>query len=287
MNKQPQRIEYIPINKIRVTNPRARNMITFQSIVSNIGKVGLKKPITVTRRAPDADGTEYDLGCGEGRLKALVALGETMVPAIVINATPEQRHLISLVENIARRRPSTLELVREVRSLMNRGYNSPAIAAKIGKHRTYVQNVVRLLRKGEEKLIGQVEAGILPLGIAVKIAGAASQDVQKALNEAYESGDLRGSKFRAVQSLVTRRFAKGPGVAEKSKNVSGKDIVREYEKHTQRHRALVRRAGIVAQRLALLRASMKRLLTDEHFVTLLRAESLHQLPQALTNKRLA
>jgi ParB family chromosome partitioning protein len=43
-------------------------MITFQGIVSNIGKVGLKKPITVTRRAPDADGTEYDLGCGEGRL---------------------------------------------------------------------------------------------------------------------------------------------------------------------------------------------------------------------------
>jgi ParB family chromosome partitioning protein len=218
---------------------------------------------------------------GQGRIEAVTALGKTTIPAIVIDASPEERHLMSLVENIARRRPSNLELVREVRSLMERGYNSPAIADKLGMHRTYIHHIVRLLRKGEDRLIAQVEAGTVPLGVAVRIATASSKEVQEALNEAYESGALRGGKFRAVQLLIARRFAKTANTADKV--VSSRDIVREYEKQTQRHRALVRRAGVVAQRLALLTTAMKQLLSDDHFVTLLRAESLDQLPEPLVS----
>jgi ParB family chromosome partitioning protein len=286
MTQEPQRIESIPINEIRVVNPRSRSRKTFQNIVANIGMVGLKTPITVSRRMEDADGTKYDLVCGQGRLEALVALGETTIPAIVIEAPAEQRYLMSLVENIARRRPSNTELIREVRSLLERGYNSPAIAAKIGMHRTYVHNVVRLLRKGEDRLVTHVEAGTLPISVAVKIAGASSKDVQKALNDAYESGDLRGGKFLAVQALIARRFAKNRDVADEPRKVSSKDMVREYEKETHRHRALVRRAGIIAQRLVLLSSAMRQLLADDHFVTLLRAESLDRFPEALA-KRLA
>jgi ParB family transcriptional regulator, chromosome partitioning protein len=284
LTQQLQHIEWIPISEIRIANPRARNKITFQNIVVNIGNVGLKKPITVCRREPAADGTAYDLACGQGRIEALVALGESKVPAIVIEANKEQRHLISLVENIARRRPSNTELVREVRNLTDRGYSPSSIADKLGLHITYINNVVRLLRKGEDKLIAEVEAGTLPLSVAVKIAGASSKAVQKALNDAYESGDLRGGKFRAVQKLIARRFAKTRSDPAKAKAVSSKDIVREYQKQTQRQVALVRRAAIVAQRLALLRSAMKRLLSDDHFVTLLRAESLDRLPEALAKR---
>ena len=209
-----------------------------------------------------------------------------MIPAIVIDAPPAERYLMSLVENIARRRPSNSELVREVRSLLARGYTCPVIADKIGVHRTYINGVARLLRKGEEKLIAQVEAGLIPASVAVKIAGASGEKVQKALKEAYESGQLRGKKFRTVQALVARRFSEGRGSSSKAHEVSSKDIVREYEKQTQRHRALVQRAGTVAQRLALLTAVMKRLLSDDHFATLLRAESLDSLPAPLA-KRLA
>jgi ParB family chromosome partitioning protein len=86
-----------------------------------------------------------------------------------------------------------------------------------------------------------------------------------------------------VQLLVARRFAKTVNVIA-DKPVSARDIVREYEKQTQRHRDLVRRAGVVAQRLALLTAAMKQLLSNDHFVTLLRAESLDQLPERLVNR---
>jgi ParB family transcriptional regulator, chromosome partitioning protein len=78
MKEQLQRIESIPVSEIRIVNPRARNKITFQNIVANIGTVGLKKPITVARRKLDTtDGTRYDLAVGQGRMEAVTALGET------------------------------------------------------------------------------------------------------------------------------------------------------------------------------------------------------------------
>jgi ParB family chromosome partitioning protein len=282
-----QRIELIPISEIRVANPRSRNKVTFQTIVTSIDKVGLKKPVTLSRRDADTDGTHYDLVCGQGRLEAVAALGDTTVPAIVIDAPPKKRSIMSLIENVARRRPSNWELLREVRSLKGRGYKSKIIAEKIGCDVTYIDGIILLLRKGEEKLIAQVEAGTLPLSVAMKIASASNQEVQQALAEAYDKGDLRGEKLRAVQRLITQRFAKDHSAGSKpERKVTGKDLVREYERYVQRQKTLLRRASVVSQRLALLMSTLKRLRSDEHFVTLLRAESLEKLPEALS-KRLA
>lgn len=277
-----QRIELIPIREIRIVNPRERNMVTFSNIVANIDKVGLKKPITVTQRELEADGTRYDLAYGEGRLKAVESLGDATVPAIIVDASPQKRYLMSLVENIARHRPSNSDLVREVRSLLQRGHKNKAIAVKLGLDVTYINNIIRLLRKGENKLVAQVEAGAIPIGIAVQIACSSTADIQKALSEAYENGDLRGTKFRAAQALIARRFGKKQDAQSQAKPVSSKDLVREYERHTQRQRNLVRRANVVSDRLALLRSALARVFEDDHFVTLLRTESLPGLPDFLS-----
>lgn len=93
-----KKIEWIPIAEIRVVNPRSRNKIKFQLIVSSIEAVGLKKPITVSRRAIEPDGTRYDLVCGQGRMEAMTALGQSAIPAIVTEASREERYLMSLVE---------------------------------------------------------------------------------------------------------------------------------------------------------------------------------------------
>ena len=70
-----QRVEWIPLDRITIVNPRTRNKRVFKEIVDNIAQVGLKRPITVTRRM-EADGPFYDLVCGQGRLEAYRALGQ-------------------------------------------------------------------------------------------------------------------------------------------------------------------------------------------------------------------
>ena len=84
MNNPAPLVEMIPIDQINVLNPRMpQNKIIFQTIVSNISNLGLKRPITVARRAEANDGKPYDLVCGQGRLEAFIALGQTEIPAIV------------------------------------------------------------------------------------------------------------------------------------------------------------------------------------------------------------
>jgi len=110
-------IHSLPVDQINVPNPRSRNMTVFKAIVDSIRTLGLKRPITVTQRAPASDGTQYDLVCGEGRLNAFKVLGQTTIPAMIISVDPAERILMGLVENVARRRPSNIELLREVTAL--------------------------------------------------------------------------------------------------------------------------------------------------------------------------
>lgn len=115
-------VELIPVNQIRVSNPRVRDRRNFEEIVENISKVGLKRPITVSRRASAADGgSRYDLVCGQGRLEAFIELGQTEIPAIVIDASGPDCLVMSLVENCARRQHRAIDILQEVGTLRKRG----------------------------------------------------------------------------------------------------------------------------------------------------------------------
>lgn len=281
--KQDNIIE-IRIAEIYIANPRHRDKLVFDKIVNNIDQVGLKKPITVSERNEHADGTRYDLVCGQGRIEAFLALGQTTIPAIIIDAPREERFLMSLVENIARRPPGENDIVREIRTLRDRKYSSRDIAAKLGLHFTYISEIIRLLEHGEIDLIRSVEAGLIPLTVAASIAKGDDKEIQRVLADAYESGELRGQRLLRVRRIINQRHANSRG--EKStkqcrKDISVDSLVREYQEHTRQQRELVMRATSVHERLLILVASMSRLLTDEYFTTLLRAENMDTLPAVL------
>src|ERR1700692_2169591 len=209
MNPTGTDVQMIPIDQINILNPRSRDRIVFESIVSNISNVGLKRPITVARRPLPVDGKPYDLVCGQGRLEAFLALGQKEIPAIVIEATREDCFLMSLVENIARRRHSPLELLREIGNLRTRGYSVADIAKKIDLSRNYVSGIVHLLDHGEDRLIAAVEKGRIPLSVAIQISNADEAGVQRALSEAYDDQTLRGKKLFMVRRIIDQRNTNG------------------------------------------------------------------------------
>jgi ParB family chromosome partitioning protein len=270
----------IPIAEIRIVNPRSRNRVTFNAIKASIASVGLKKPITVHQRALEDDGTRYDLVCGQGRLESVRDLGDAMIDAIINDAPKDERYIMSLVENLARRSPCATDLLREVKRLNGQHYKPVTIAEKLGMDSSYISGIINLLRHGEDDLIKRVEAGGLPIDTAIKLATGGDADIQRALSEAYENGTLRGAKLRVVQQLVFRR--KGAKSMQPTKRpLTSADLLRTYEHHTQQQRALVRRSALITQRLAILTSSLRRLLVDEHLVTLLRAEGLRSVPDFL------
>jgi ParB family chromosome partitioning protein len=277
----------IPIEAIRVLNPRARNRRQHREIVDNIAAVGLKRPITVSCRKTE-NAVRYDLVCGEGRLEAFRMLGETEIPAVVIDVAEAECLVMSLVENIARRQHRSIDLMAEIGSLAKRGYGDAEIAEKIGCSRSWVNEVVLLLERGEERLVAAVEAGLIPIAMATEIAQAEGEEAQTILVEAYESGKIRGKKIAAIRRLLELRLkkkkgVKGGGLGQRSymKRLTADDLLRVYQREADRQRLLARKADFAQSRLLFIVEAMKDLLTDESFATLLRAEGLATMPQAL------
>jgi ParB family transcriptional regulator, chromosome partitioning protein len=289
MNDTAPMVQMIPVDQINVLNPRSRNKIVFQSIVSNISNIGLKKPITVTPRSGTSDGKSYDLVCGQGRLEAFVALGQTEIPAMVRQASREECFLMSLVENVARRQQRPLELLREITNLKSRGYNTAEIAKKIDVAKSYVTAVVHLLKKGEERLLYAVEKGRIPLSVAIQIADADEEGLQRALCQAYEDKTLRGRKLLTVRRIIEMRKTNGketkPGVRRRHEGMTTADaLVRAYRQEAERQQLLVKKSQIAENRLLFIVSALRRLFGDENFLTLLRAEELDTLPTYLAER---
>ena len=159
MSEDAQQIHMIPVESIKVLNPRARNKRIFQELVTSIAHLGLKKPITVSLRG---DGSGYDLVCGQGRLEAFIALGQAKIPAAVIQASRDDCFVMSLVENLARRHHTPLELLREIGSLKERGYSIGEIAEKTDFSTEYIYALCYLLEHGEKRLLAAIERGVIP-----------------------------------------------------------------------------------------------------------------------------
>ena len=225
----------VPIAEIRIVNPRTRAKVRFQAIVSSIESVGLKKPITLTKRHMAEDGTQYDLVCGQGRIEAFLALGQVTIPATVIEASREDQFLMSLIENVARRPPSNKDLFREVKNLKGRGYKASEIAAKLGNDTTYISAIIHLIDHDGAFLVEAVEANRLPVSIAAVIASAHDPGVQSALSQAYESGALRGARFKEAKRIIARFSAKRleSGQPASRQKLTGESLVREYQLRTR------------------------------------------------------
>lgn len=277
----------IPIAAIEVLNPRARNKRIFEELVDSIAKVGLKRPITV-RRAEKGDG--YELVCGQGRMEAFLKLGQTEIPALVIEATREECFVMSLVENLARRNLSPLELIKEVGRLREQGYTHARIGEKIGFSAEYIHSISGLLERGEERLLDAVERGIIPHTIAAEISKADDAEVQRALTEAYEKGTLPGDQILAIRRIVDDRNLIGKGIKSirtGNRNASAPTsaaLVRAYQKEVDRQRQLLKKARLAQGRLALITSAIGRLLGEDHFVALLRAEGMATLPQPIAER---
>jgi len=279
----------IPIEKIKILNPRDRNKKQFQTIVVSIDKVGLKRPITVSVDHNRKGDIFYNLVCGQGRLEAYIALGEEKIPAIIKNIPKEDCFLMSLVENLARRKQLSIEYAKQLEVLSKRGYSCGTIAKKTDISPERVRGILHLLQNGEERLISAVEKGEVPISIAVQISTAKDENAQKALLEAYESNKLRGRKLLKVRNLIEKRRTQGKSLFGGNKkgnigNYSANTLVRTYKRETEHHKLLTQKARICDTRLVFIVNALKQLLKDENYTNLLRAEKLDNLPKYLMNE---
>ena len=279
----------IPIERIRVLNPRPRDKKKFEQIIQSIKNLGLKKPIQVSLRSAE-EGTEpgYDLVCGQGRMEAFLALGHKEIPAIVVEVSREEQLLRSLVENMARRLPSRLALMNEIERLKADGYSNVEIGKKLDIADGTVGGYIALKKAGEERLLDAAINGKIPLGVAMDIAKANSPELQRELLKGFESKELNQFAIRTVKRLIDQRRFVGKGRdtdADKKKSRTNADsLINAFKRESQKQRLMVKKARLCDAKLVITVTALGKLLGDENFFNLLRAESLADIPQYLQDK---
>ena len=113
-----------------------------EELAESIRQYGLIQPITV-RYLGDK---RYELISGERRLRASKLAGISNLPAYVRHADDEQSMACALIENIQREDLNPLEIALSYQRLLEEfSYTQSQVANKVGKNRTTVTNMLRLL----------------------------------------------------------------------------------------------------------------------------------------------
>ena len=277
-------VQSIAIDRIRILNPRHRDKGKFERVVQSIKNLGLKKPIKISRRnVKDGEDPGYDLVCGQGRIEACRALGFTHIQAIIVDVSKEDRLLMSLVENMARRYPAPMDLILEIERLKQQGYSNVAIGKKLDISDSQVGGLLALRSAGENRLLDAAIKGKVPLGVAIDIAKTDNREAQLGLLKAYENRQLNQTSIRVVKRLLDQRHFFGKSLTSGGRSArrrqTAEDLVYAYQKESQRQKLMIKKAKLCEAKLVFVQAAFKQLLTNEDFINLLRAEGLATAPK--------
>lgn len=164
-----------------------------QSIKAN----GVIQPIVVQRL-----GDQFQIIAGERRWRAAQKAGLTRVPVVVREVSQPRSQLeIALVENIQRENLNAIEEAHAYRRLADEfQLTQEAIAGSVGKDRTTVANVLRLLKLPAE-VQAEVASGSLSMGHARALLALPSEPEQLRVSRDVLSRKL---SVRETETLVKR-----------------------------------------------------------------------------------
>lgn len=225
----PADVQRLPLAAI-VPNPmQPRRVFTdaeLEELTVSIRDNGLLQPLVV-RPAPGAR-DRFELVAGERRFRAVSHLGWSDVPALVRDASDETLLVLALVENLQREELNPLEEAEGYQTLADRfGMKHAEVAKAVGKDRSTVANLVRLL-KLPPSIRKLVEGGALSAGHARALL---------AVDDPVQAGELARRAAREGWSVrEVERRAKDTARIPRAKRARRTDpTVRALEQALQDH----------------------------------------------------
>ncbi|BDE11417.1 putative chromosome-partitioning protein ParB [Mycobacterium kiyosense] len=186
-------------------NPRQPRQVfddeALSELVHSIREFGLLQPIVVRAVPASASGAHYQIVMGERRWRAAQAAGLATLPAIVRETGDDNLLRDALLENIHRVQLNPLEEAAAYQQLLDEfGVTHDELAARIGRSRPLITNMIRLL-KLPIPVQRRVAAGVLSAGHARALLSLESgPDAQEELASRIVA---EGLSVRATEEAVT------------------------------------------------------------------------------------
>ncbi len=234
-SRAAEQLRQLPIELIQRGRYQPRRQIPkerLEDLANSIRAQGVVQPIVV--RATDAGG--YELVAGERRWRAAQMAGLETVPAIVRDVPDEMAMALALIENIQREDLNAIDEAVGVKRLIDEfGLTHQEIADRIGRSRTAVTNLLRLLSLAPT-VRTFVEEGQLDTGHGRALLALPAADQLTAAQTVIE----RGLSVRDTEQLVRRMLQSPARAARRSAAATNRDIERLEQELSERLAAKVR-----------------------------------------------
>jgi ParB family chromosome partitioning protein len=194
----------VPVERIRPNPWQPRSIsdpIKMDELVRSVQSLGVLEPLLLR-----AVGESYELVAGERRLRAAQRAGMKEVPAIIVELGDKESLEVALVENIQREDLNPVDEARAYHVLAEEfGRTHDEIAGQVGKDRSTVSNLLRLLRLPPE-VLDAVSAGSLSVGHARALLGLPrTTDQQKWAGRILaEDWSVRETERRIAEALAPK-----------------------------------------------------------------------------------
>lgn len=201
-------VERLPIAQLQPGKYQPRrhfDATALEELASSITKHGLMQPIMVRSLAKDT----YEIIAGERRWRAAKLAKLNEVPVIIRDATDEQALELALIENIQRSDLNPLEEAAGYQRLMDEfGYTQEKLVPIVGKSRSHIANLLRLL-KLPEGIKRRIDSGELTMGHARALLMA--KDPETLAQQIVEIGlSVRQAEDRA-KGIIPRELTENNG----------------------------------------------------------------------------
>ena len=171
-------------------------------LASSVAQLGIIQPLVVQESRVDG---RYVLVAGERRLRAAKMAGLQSVPVFISGVDSVDRLAVAVVENIQRAKLNCVEEARAYEALIqDHGLTQEQCAKRVGKDRTSIANLLRIL-KLPEQVLEDLMGDVLSAGHAKALLHLSSIDMQR---QAWSIAKKRGLSVRATESLC-RSMEKG------------------------------------------------------------------------------
>lgn len=232
--KEHSALKDVPVNQIRSNPFQPRKTFKpdeLKELTESLRSSGLLQPVTV-RSAPDGNG--YELIAGERRYRAAAELGWKTIPAVVKQMTDQEVLTLALVENLQRTDLNPVEEAEGYGQLIRDfGYTQQMVATMVGKDRSTVANVIRILQL-PDSVRKLVETGDLTAGQARPLLGLEDTSRMKDLaRTAVEKGWSAREIERRVRESTGPRAQGSPG--RPLKEDKGSAEVRSLEQRLRKY----------------------------------------------------
>ncbi|MFW1858422.1 ParB/RepB/Spo0J family partition protein [Acinetobacter defluvii] len=226
-------LKQIEVNQLKRGEYQPRRFIDeqdLQELAASIKKHGVMQPIVI-RPVDDSD-TPYEIIAGERRWRAAQIAGLTEIPAIVRDLTDQVAIALALIENIQRQDLNPIDQALALQRFHEEfGLSHQEIAETVGKARTTVSNLLRLLSLADE-IKDLMQQGLLDMGHARAILTLKAKDQLQIANTVIE----KSLSVRQTEQLV--RDWNTPK-QEKAKQIAP-DVEQLTQKLSERFRANVK-----------------------------------------------